>query len=83
MYELYDDCSADNLASLAIIYYKLAALATDIEIRQVYVERVIECYEESIKKNAVKANNKYKDSQIDMSEAVRRYIQMLPKYKIK
>lgn len=80
MYELHDECSANNFAFLALTYYKLAELTTDIKIRQVYVNRMIISYEESMKKCANAANKKYKESQVDMNEVVRRYLQILPKY---
>ncbi len=80
MYDLYNECSAENLASLALIYNKLASLTTDIDTRRRYVHRVVECYEGSIKKDANKANRKYKDAQVKMSEAVRRYLQTFSQF---
>lgn len=81
IYELLPECSVNNLVSLSLIYNKLADLTTDIETRQNYVERMIDCYERSIKIDSKKTERKYRDAHIDMAENVRRNKQLLLKYK--
>ena len=79
MYELLPECGVNNLVSLSLIYNKLAGLATDIETRRDYVNRMIDCYEKAYQIDPKKTERKFKDAQIDMAENVRRNKQLLMK----
>ncbi len=81
MYDLLPECNVGNLVSLSLIYNRLADLTPEIETRQNYIERMIDCYEKACEINSNKAERKYKDAHMDMAEKVRRSKQLLLKYK--
>ena len=81
MYELLPECNVGNLVSLSLIYNKLADLTTDVETRQKYITRMIDCYDKSIQLDSKKAQRKYNEAHVNMAENIRRSKQLLLKYK--
>jgi len=82
IYQKKAECSAKNLASLAIAYQVLAATNQTDAVKQLtYVQRIVECYEAGVAKDAsvVEANMKAANM-ANMADMVSQYKANMAQY---
>ena len=81
--ELYvgkSNCSAANLADLAIAYHMLAEKAPDAVSRYDFVLKTIDSYRSAAKKDAAEASARFKEKGTDMAAVVADYEANLGEY---
>lgn len=74
------DCSATNLADMAIIYHRLLDKSADAVTRYDYALKTVDCYKSAIAKDASAARQRFAAKGEDMDAVASDYERDMPKF---
>lgn len=74
------DCESRNLADLSLAYNYLANKATDNATRLDYINKLIDCYNAALAKDADNTKKCYEVAKVDMASIVKQYEDMIPQF---
>lgn len=80
IYAQKSNCTAQNLADLAIIYHQLTQKSVDAVTRYDYALKAIDCYKAAVAKDAAAANAQFSAKGVDMATVVKDYNANMSKF---
>lgn len=80
IYSQKQQCSAVNLADLAIVYYNLTEKSTDPVSRYDFALKTVDCQKAAAAKDAAAATARYAEKKVDINAIARQYSTNMGKF---